>query len=414
MKRHGGLFARVVGFENLLAAAQAAYRGKRFRPEPAHFHYHLESNLLTLQEELAGGRYAPGGYRAFWITDPKLRLISAAPYRDRVVHHALCRVVEPIFDHTFISDSYANRLGKGTHKALDRAAEFCRRYRYVLKCDVAKFFPTVDHDALRELVARKVKCRPTLALLGKIISASNPQESVAQYYPGDDLFTPVTRRKGLPIGNLTSQFLANVMLDPLDHWVKEVRCWRHYLRFADDFLFFGDDKAELHELLEQTRRFLADYRLELHAHKCVVLPVSAGVPFLGWRLYPDHRRLKRATGVRFQRKLKWLAEAYADGEIGLDAVKACLASYAGHLQHGQTWGLRSKLLNATVFVPPERKLHGTGQDHATGQPRAMPVPSRSARRVAWEAMLASAKAAHAAGGTGLAAMHPVAREGAQP
>jgi len=381
MKRHGQLFDHIASFENLLGAAKGAFAGKRFRPEPAMFHYHLETNLLRLGEQLRAGVYRPGEYRAFWIRDPKQRLISAAPYRDRVVHHAVCRVVEPIFDRTFVHESYANRLGKGTHRALDHATALCRRFPYVLKCDVAKFFPSVDHQVLLKLLARKIKCPATLELLRLIVYASNPQEPVSPYFPGDDLFTPLQRRRGLPIGNLTSQFLANVMLNPLDHYLKETVGVDGYVRFADDFLIFGTQKQALHERLADIRRFLAGYRLELHARKCVVLPVKAGVPFLGWRLYPDHRRLKRQTGLRFQRKLKALAEGYADGVIGLDVIHSSLASYAGHLKHGDTWGLQRKLLDATVFTPPGRTAPAKpGNEFPKGS-----------RRANWQAMLEAAR-----------------------
>ncbi|MBI4517573.1 MAG: group II intron reverse transcriptase domain-containing protein [Deltaproteobacteria bacterium] len=349
MKRHGDLFDSITSFDNLLAAARAAYRGKRLRAAPATFHYDLERNLLRLQDELRLGHYEPGPYRAFRITDPKPRLISAAPYRDRVVHHAVCRVIEPLFDRTFIYDSYANRLGKGTHRALDRATAFCRQAPYVLKCDVEKFFPSIDHAVLLDRLARKLKCPRTLDLLGRIVANSNPQESVVRYFPGDALFTPHQRRHGIPIGNLTSQFFANVMLDPLDHFVKEnLRCPR-YLRFADDFLVFGRNRGELRAVLERLRGLLAPLRLALHPRKCVVLPVSAGVPFLGWRLFPDHRRLRRSTGVRFQRRLRQLSRAYAGGAISLGDVRAPLASWIGHLRHGDTWGLRRRLLGDTLF-----------------------------------------------------------------
>jgi retron-type reverse transcriptase len=349
MRRHNGLFDQIVSFENLLAAAEQAYRGKRFKPAPAEFQYGLEGNLFLLQDELQSGQYQPGPYHAFQIRDPKPRLISAAPYRDRVVHHAVCQVIEPIFDRTFIFDSYANRLGKGTHRALDRATTFCRQAKYVLKCDVEKYFPSVDHEILFSLLCRKIKCARTLALLRRIIEASNPQEPVVRYFPGDDLFTPHERRRGIPIGNLTSQFFANVMLDPLDHFVKEYLRWPRYLRFADDFLLFSDDKRALHELLVVVRQFLAPLRLTLHPRKCVVLPVRVGVPILGWRLFPDHRRLKRPTGVRFQRGLRELVAAYRDGTVRLAEVKATVASWIGHLKHGDTWGLRQKLLDAAVF-----------------------------------------------------------------
>lgn len=354
MRRHGNLFEKIVSFENLLAAANSAYRGKRSRPAPAAFQYGLEAHLFLLHEELTCGRYRPGPYRGFWIRDPKRRLISAAPYRDRVVHHALCRVIEPIFDRAFIYDSYANRLGKGTHKALDRCTQFCRRWPYVLKCDVEKFFPSIDHEVLVAQVERKIKCPRTLDLIRTVISASNPQEPVIRYFPGDDLFTPCQRRRGIPIGNLTSQFFANVILDPLDHYVKETLRVSGYLRFMDDFLVFGDSKKDLTDLLEALRGFLRARRLTLHPRKCVVVPVRSGVPFLGWRVFPDHRRLRRTTGVRFQRRLKKLTGQYENQEISLEEVRVSVASWIGHLKHGDTWGLRRKLLRQAVFRGPGR------------------------------------------------------------
>jgi retron-type reverse transcriptase len=365
MKRHGNLFEQIASFPNLLAAERSALRGKRSRSAPAAFHFDLEPNLFELHADLHEDSYQPGAYRSFWIFDPKRRLISAAPYRDRVVHHAVCRIVEPVFDRTFIADSYANRNGKGTHKAIDRASGFCRRWKYALKCDVEKFFPSIDHEILLGLVARKIKCPRTLDLIGKIVRSSNPQEPVLHYFAGDDLFTPHERRRGLPIGNLTSQFLANVMLDPLDHYVKEHLRWLAYVRFADDFLLFGNDKARLHEVLDLLRCFLEPYRLRLHPRKCVVVPVRSGVPFLGWHVYEDHRRVRRSTGLRFQRRLRELAAAYHRREIGRHEIRASLMSWIGHLKHGDTWGLRRRLLRDTKFT----------RGQTTSQPLASPVKS---------------------------------------
>ena len=359
MKRAGSIFDKITSFENLHCAASSACRGKRLRPDVSAFHFDLERNLILLQGELIGESYQPGTYRTFWIQDPKRRLISAAPYRDRIVHHAVCRIVEPIFDRSFVFDSYANRRGKGTHLALDRAQQLCGRFRYVLKCDVEKFFPSIDHTILLGLVARKLKCRRTLSLLEKIVDSSNPQEEVIRYFPGDDLFVPHDRRRGLPIGNLTSQILANVMLDPLDHFVKETLRRQGYVRFADDFLVFGDDKRELHEALRSLRRFLASYRLRLQDRKCVVAPIRCGVSFLGWRLFSDgRRRVRRTTGVRFQRRLKELTELYRRREIDLADVRQPLASWLGHLKHGNTDGLVRRLLSQAIFSRASREVQG--------------------------------------------------------
>jgi len=349
MKRYGNLYGSICSFENLWRAAREARRGKRKRPDVLHFWHELEGRLVHLRDELAEQSYTPGAYRSFYIHDPKKRLISAAPFRDRIVHHALCRVIEPLFERGFIHASYANRPGKGTHTALDHCTLALRRYRYVLKCDIEKYFPSIDHALLFERIARKIKCRDTLALIERIIAASNAQEYVVHYFPGDDLFTPHERRIGIPIGNLTSQFFANIYLDGFDHYVTEQLGGHAYIRFMDDFLLFSDSTRELREALAAMDAYLAKLRLALHPRKCQIYAARSGVPFLGWLVFPDHRRLRRKTGVRFQRRLRALQEEYAHGERELKDVKASIMSWLGHLKHGDARGLSRKLLWQTSF-----------------------------------------------------------------
>ena len=257
MKRHGNLWEPMTSFENLLRAAHAAARGKRFKPGVARFFFHLEPELLRLQAELVARTYRPGPYRTFTIHEGKPRQISAAPFRDRVIHHALTGILEPIFERSLIRDSYACRRGKGTHAAVDRCQEFARRFRYVLKADVRKYFPSIDHAILKGLVARRIKDPHVLWLADRIIDHSNPQDSVPMWFPGDNLFTPTERRRGLPLGNQTSQFFANVYLDPLDHFVTD-RLGMSYVRYVDDFLVFAEDKRRLHEVRRRGRALPGD------------------------------------------------------------------------------------------------------------------------------------------------------------
>ena len=214
MKRIGHLWPELTSFANLLLAAEAAAAGKRKRPDVAAFMMDLEPELMRLRRELLDGVYRPGPYRRFTILDPKPRRISAAPFRDRVVHHALTNLLEPIFERRFPNDSFASRLGKGTHKALELAREGARRFPYVLKLDVRKFFASIDREILNRQLERVVKCKPTLGLAARIIASAgpdaDPKEDVVRYFPGDDLFTPFDRTRGLPLGNQTSQFFANV------------------------------------------------------------------------------------------------------------------------------------------------------------------------------------------------------------
>lgn len=211
MRTVGTLWEPLVSFENLHAAYLKARRAKRYSRSAAGFSMDLDTNLLALGDELRSRTWEPGPYRTFTIYKPKERLISAAPFRDRVVHHALCSVIEPVFEPTFIADSYATRKGKGSHAAVERFSYFQRRFRHVLTLDVEKYFPSIDHAILRGLLRRKIACPDTLALADLIIDRSNPQCARNILFDGDDPEDVLVRRRGLPIGNLTSQFFANVV-----------------------------------------------------------------------------------------------------------------------------------------------------------------------------------------------------------
>ncbi|MEZ4984595.1 MAG: reverse transcriptase domain-containing protein [Saprospiraceae bacterium] len=217
MKRFGRLYEKIGAFDNLLLAEKLARKGKRYHSDVAGFHLRLDENLLCLSEELSHKQYVPGAYRAFHIYDPKERLISAAPYRDRVVHHALCNVMVPLIEPTFIFDSYANRKGKGTHKAISRYQMYAKQFPYVLKCDICKFFPSIDHEILKREIRRKIKCEDTNWLIERIIDNSNEQEEHIAYFPGDDIFTPYTpQAPELPIRQPDQPVLGNVYLNRMD------------------------------------------------------------------------------------------------------------------------------------------------------------------------------------------------------
>jgi RNA-directed DNA polymerase len=353
------MYAQLCSWDNLLLAYCRASKGKRGHPSVAAFEYRLEDNLLQLQRELQARTYRPGAYVSFYIHDPKRRLISAVPFRDRVVHHALCNLIEPIFERAFIADSYANRVGKGTHRALDRCQEFARRYRYFLQCDVRQFFPSVDHAILRGILARKLADPDVMWLVDCILESGVGvlrEEYEMVWFPGDDLFA-ASRPRGLPIGNLTSQFWANCYLNPFDHFVKrELRC-KGYLRYVDDQLLFADDKDTLWAWRGPVVDWLACLRLTIHpqAHP---RPVTEGIPFLGFVVFPTHRRLKRRKGIAYQRRFKRLLAAYAAGEIPLERVTASVQGWANHARFGDTWGLRQAVLGA-LPVEPLQSVHVT-------------------------------------------------------
>ncbi len=349
MRRVGGLWPQLVSWRNLYGAARTAARGKRSRPDVAAFLMNLEVEVPRLRRELEGGEYRPGPYRTFTIEEPKRRMISAAPFRDRVVHHALVRVLEPVFERRFTADSYACRRGFGTHRALRRAHAAARRHPFVLKCDVVKFFPSLDHEILLDLLARKIKCGRMLELARTIVAGSNPQLPHAVYFPGDDLFTPHQRRRGLPIGNQTSQFFANVYLDPLDHFVREQLRPADYVRYADDFLLFGRDRAELENMRARIERYLVRLRLLIHPCKSRVYRCRDGVTFLGWRVFPGHLRLSRGNVVRFKRRAREMQRAFARGDMTWPDIHGRIRAWIAHAEHGNTWRLRERVLGDIVF-----------------------------------------------------------------
>lgn len=349
MKRYGRLWPQIIAFENLLQAAKQAQRQKRYRENVLEFNYNLEPELLRLQHELSTQTYSPGSYRSFIIHDPKLRMISAAPYRDRVVHHALCNVVVPLLERSFVRGSYANRPRYGTHRALKHFTRLARRHRYILQCDIRRYFPNIDHTILKTQLRRKLKCLPTLWLLDLIIDSSNDQNPDVVHFPGDNLLSPLERRRGLPIGNLTSQFFANFYLDGLDHFIEEKLKIGSYLRYVDDFALFSDNKPQLLQAQQQIHHYLASLRLRLHPAKTQIFETQQGANFVGFRVLPDRLRVRNDNLYRARRRCKQLQKAYAQGEIELPDLITRLQSWEAHLAHGDTYRLRQRIWQQLSF-----------------------------------------------------------------
>ena len=349
MKRIGHIWNNIISFENLHRAVYQVLRGKRGQVQAGEFFADLEGNLFLLQRELKSHTYEPGSYRTFWISDPKPRLISAAPFRDRVVHHALINVLEPIFERRFIHHSYACRTGKGTHKALDQFVKWSRESRYVLKMDIRKFFPCLDHAIMKEAIKKTVKDPNALWLCDLIIDRSNKQEPALLYFPGDDLLAPITCKHGLPIGNLTSQFFANVFLDQLDHFVKDRLRVKHYLRYVDDFCVFHDDKPYLIKLRKAISDFIFALRLRLNEGKSRIRRLKEGIEFLGFVILPDRIRLNQRAIRRQRDRINQLQHDYNSRLITWDKVKECLQAWNAHAAYGDTWRLRTDVYAMAIF-----------------------------------------------------------------
>ena len=364
MKRFGSLWSQITDFPNLVLASRKAQKSKRFRDNVLLFNYELEENLHTLQKELQDHRYRPGPYKTFYIFEPKKRLISAAPYRDRMVQHALCNIIEPIFDRSLSGSCFANRKGKGTHKALVKFIKLSKKYRFCLKMDVRRYFPSMDHSILKEIIRRKIKCQDTLWLIDLILDSSNPQEDVYFHFPGDDLFMPLERRRGLPIGNLTSQMWANVYLMQLDHEMTRRFGSDRYIRYVDDMVLFSNDREELCDALQTFRDELEKLRLCLHERKTELIETRRGVNFLGFRVFPNRVRIIQENLKRARRRLKKMQIQYANGELGADKIWQSLRSWVAHLEWGDTWRLRERIFASLVF---RRRVEGKGAPDAAGR-----------------------------------------------
>lgn len=346
------LWEQIIAWSNLYFAFRQAARGKRGSAPAARFEYGVADRLVALADDLQTLRYRPGDYTHFYIHEPKHRKISAAPFRDRVVHHALCNVIEPYFEAQFIAHSYANRQGKGTHRAVDQLQVWAQRYRYVLRLDVVKHFPSLDHDVLRSVLADVIHDERALWLADQIIASGAgilADEYTMVWFADDDLFA-ATRPRGLPIGNLTSQFWSNCYLHRLDQFVVETLRCPAYLRYVDDFALFSDDKRQLwawkHAIVDK----LASLRLVIHPEG-QVMPVTEGIPWLGWVVWPKQRRVKARNAVHFRRRLEHTIDLYQRGAITFAELDASVKGWVNHVRYGDTWGLRTHIFESHPIAP---------------------------------------------------------------
>jgi RNA-directed DNA polymerase len=350
LERH--LFEQVISFDNLWRATQRAAKGKRNKASVARFLAHLEPNLFALQRALEDGSWRPQGYTMMEVREPKVRQISVAPFADRVIHQALCAVISPLFERSFISDSYANRQGYGTHRAVDRYELFSSRHPWVLRADIFRYFPSIDRAILKTDVRRYIACPRTLDLIDRIIDGSNPQEPVHLYFTGDDLFAPYSRSRGLPIGNLTSQWFGNLYLNCLDHFIKEVLRAPGYVRYADDFAVFANSREQIDEWRDRIAQFLEGRRLILHPRKTEMMQSSTRTQFLGYVLLPDgRRRLPEDNVNRFRARLSLLRQQYRRQLIDDEDVKCSVSAWIGHARHADTVSLRRTLFRGGWFDP---------------------------------------------------------------
>jgi len=310
--------------ENLLLAWQEFIIGKKSKPDVQLFTSELMDNIVALHEDLSNNTYQHGNYQSFYINDPKRRHIHKASVRDRLLHHAIYRQLYPFFDKTFIADSYSCRKNKGMHKAINRFRSFAYEVSqnhtfncWVLKCDIKKFFASIDHNILLLILKQYIPDQDIILLLKNIIKS---------FHTGNK------QDKGLPLGNLTSQLFTNVYMNKFDHWVKHKLKVKYYIRYADDFVFLLQDKASLETIVFDIRNFLKeDLSLTLHPDKISIKTFGSGIDFLGWKHFHDHRILRKTTKKRMF------------GRICEHPVNETLQSYLGLLKHGNTVKLQRDL-----------------------------------------------------------------------
>lgn len=312
------IYENIISLENLLEAWKEFVKGKRNRKDVQEFEMSLMRNIFSLNTDLKNKTYKHGPYQAFNISDPKPRNIHKASVRDRLLHHAIHRKLYPEFDRTFIADSFSCRVGKGTHRALNRFRSFAykasrnnTRTCWVLKCDIRKFFASIDHAILLATLTKHIADEDILWLLTQIITSFE-----------------TTSGKGLPLGNLTSQLLVNIYMNEFDQYVKHILKQKYYIRYADDFVLLSHSKDDLYELLVNVDEYLqAELKLSLHPNKVFLTTLASGVDFLGWVHFPDHRVLRTVTKRRAVQGLKSENEARRN-------------SYVGLLKHGNTHKLK--------------------------------------------------------------------------
>ncbi len=320
MKIFNNIFKKISSLEGLFSAWNEFKYGKQRKKDVMEFEYKLEENIFQLHQKLKEKIYRHGPYKGFWIQDPKPRHIHKALVKDRIVHHALFSVLNSIFEPTFIYDSYSCRKNKGTHKGINKLRNILRKVSknnhqdcFVLKCDVKKFFASIDHEILVSIITKKIKDGDAIWLIKEIVESFSP---------------------GLPIGNLTSQIFANIYLNELDQFIKNELRIPFYLRYTDDFVIVENSKEQLNYWLSEIRRFLLEnLRLELHPKKVILCKYHQGMDFLGYVQFPNHRVLRQKTKRRILNR------------VNLGISKKSLQSYLGVLSHANSYELSEKIKN---------------------------------------------------------------------
>lgn len=336
------MYDHITSLENLYNAWGEFIQGKQNKKDVCSFARFLDINIFNLHQDLKSKTYCHGGYKAFKINDPKPRDIHKASVRDRLIHHAIYRILYLYFDRKFIHDSYSCRSNKGTHKAIQRFEHFTRKVSknhtkqcYILKCDIKKFFANIDHQILKNILQKHIKDTETINLLLNIIESFHTTFLLSRTSGKENLSArqDLTEGKGLPLGNLTSQLLVNIYMNEFDQFVKHKLKIKYYVRYADDFVFISQDKEYLKNFIPILKEFLKNtLNLEIHPKKVYIKTIYSGIDFLGWVHFSKHRILRNATKRRMFRILK--ENNFKQESVG---------SYLGMLKWGNGYKIRKQI-----------------------------------------------------------------------
>jgi len=343
MKTYKNLYPKLCSYKNLELAFKKASKGKSKKFYVIEFKKNLRQNLLDLKKELEGETYRPSSLTKFTIRDPKTRLIRKSIFKDRIVHHTIVNILEPIYEKRFIADNYANRIGKGTISAIKRVDKFKRKVSkngklvsnsitnnmvegYVFKADIKKFFDSINQAKLLEILRRKIKDEKMIWLIAKILKNFD------------------NKIKGMPLGNMTSQFFANVYLNDLDYFIKRRLKMKYYLRYVDDFVIFHENKEVLEDCKNKIEKYLQNLKLELHRDKSKIYSMYKGVDFLGFKIFYFYKLARKRNVNYFKKRLENLERRYNQGELNQEEFLSRVNGWLAYVMWGDTYRLRKSIL----------------------------------------------------------------------
>jgi retron-type reverse transcriptase len=352
-KKLKDIYKEIYDFDNLYNAYVCARKNKRYRKDVLKFTDNLEENLINIQNKLIYNQYEVGRYKEFYVHEPKKRLILSLPFEDRIVQWSLFNALNPYFEKGYIKDSYGCRVNKGAHGAIERLQYWLKKIDrsgkkyYCLKMDISKYFYRVDHNILINILNKYIDDKDTLELLRKIIKCESSCGFQDEFMDIDE--NSRTTKRGMPIGNLSSQMFANLYLNELDQFVKRELRMKYYIRYMDDFLILSDDKKELHRLLEEINIFLKE-ELNLNLNnKTSLNPVNTGIEFVGYRIWSTHIKLRKSTTKRIKSRLKYLKKQYSKKRIPFSRIDSTVQSYMGMLKHCNSYNLQKNLFESFVL-----------------------------------------------------------------